>query len=138
MADLHPVPSFNLGFISYRVMHTDCSFCGKRSTGIVNVTENGSSYYESCGSLECKDKCSIAVDIEYQKPYAFGSLYHLKDLTVSVRRTNGDIDDGWKICPGITESSILGMAILCTKTDSHGNNLEKIVSVSQLLELNPI
>ena len=62
----------------------------------------------------------------------------MKDNLLKIKRTNGVIDDGWKIHGGIKISRELSRIIYCTKNTSGGNFIEKYVSVDVILELNKL
>ena len=136
MATEHKEPYYGSGIGCGWSSLENCTVCGKIGVNWLPVTHNCVRFYSTCGSEECLEKCTKMVLVEHQKPYAFGPLFHLRNDLVKVRRSNGDIDDGWTIHSGITHSSHLGDNIMCTK-NIDGTHNEKFVSVSVILELNP-
>jgi hypothetical protein len=85
---------------------------------------------------ECLEKCKSAVLEEEQKDYVYGFLYHLKDKEIRVKRSSGIIENDWILRPGIINSDTLGKIILCVKTESNGNEIEKYIPVDEVFVLN--
>lgn len=132
----NPSPRINLK-LSTLFAYGICTFCNINcSDRVWNITHDESYYYESCNSAECFDKCKKAVLEEEQKDYVYGFLYYLKNKEIKVKRTSGIIENDWMLRPGIIESDTLGKAILCVKIDHTGKELEKYISLNEVLEMN--
>lgn len=127
-------PYTNMGFSHFFPINY-CSSCKKPGKTLIPVTHNASLYFSSCESEDCFVKCITMQTIEQRKEYVYGPLFHLRNDFVKIRRSNGIIDDGWKIHGGIILQK-RDRVIYCTKETSNGNYIQKYVLVSIILELN--
>ena len=136
MDKTHPTPRIDLKLCTF-FRYSTCVFCNKNDSDRVwNITHDGTYYYECCNMAECLEKCKNAVLEEEQKDYVYGLLYHLKDKEIRVKRSSGIIENDWILRPGIINSDTLGKIILCVKTESNGNEIEKYIPVDEVFVFN--
>ena len=87
----------------------------------------------SCESDECISKRDECYKIWMEK-VAFGSANYLRDQFIKVRRSNGDIDEDWKLFdPFVRHYFNKDDWILCRNSSGQ----EKCLKVVEIIELNP-
>jgi hypothetical protein len=119
-------------------LHFDkqCSSCCSKPKWFGKVTETGDMYYVWCDSPSCIEKCKRSLALLQQRDRAYGPLFHLRDSdNLTVIRSNGNPDNGWKIKPWVTTDEHGVEIIFCKKSVG---GLEKWVSVDEILRLNPL
>ena len=116
----------------------ECDFCTNVQTPgpymqyISIVTKNG---WVSCGNESCKQRGKDAIT-EFMATKAYGRANHLKDRPIKIKRTSGQMDDDWvleKMFPEVQISSTGDEKVCVTKLFA---DLEKWVSVNNLLSWN--
>ena len=138
----HKKPWNHFGLSSFFCVEY-CNSCNEPGTKFMPLTyhrntNNINAFYSTCDSEECISICKKMYETEGRKDYVFGSLFRLKDTLVNVRRSNGEIDNGWKIRPGIFDSKSQGCRIIiCRKEIPDGNYIDKEVPIEMIIELNP-
>jgi hypothetical protein len=130
-----PTPSYRrLTFICMN----ECDFCTNVQTPgpymhyLSFVTKNG---WASCANERCRQRGNDAV-ANFMDTKAFGRANHLKDRPIKIKRTSGQMDDDWvleKTFPEVQLSSTGEDKVCVTKL---GADLEKWVSVNNLLSWN--
>ena len=134
-SDLRPDPSYRrLTFISMNA----CDFCDKVETPgpfmyyISFETKNG---WVACSNPACKKRGEAAVE-HYMRTQAYGKANHLRGKCVKVKRTSGQLEDGWTLSTMCTELNVdqNGIERVCV-VDKTGE-IEKWVNVVNLLEWN--
>jgi hypothetical protein len=115
-----------------------CDFCTNVQTPgpymhyISFVTKNG---WASCANERCKQRGKDEV-ANFMATKAFGRANHLKDRPIKIKRTSGQMDDDWvleKTFPEVQLSSTGEEKVCVTKL---GADLEKWVSVNNILSWN--
>ena len=116
----------------------ECDFCTNVQTPgpymhyLSFVTKNG---WASCANERCKQRGKESVE-NFMATKAFGRANHLKDRPIKIKRTSGQMDDDWvleKTFPEVQLSSTGEDKVCVTKL---GADLEKWVSVNNLLSWN--
>lgn len=116
----------------------ECDFCTNVQTPgpymhyLSLVTKNG---WASCANERCKQRGKESV-ANFMATKAFGRANHLKDRPIKIKRTSGQMDDDWvleKTFPEVQLSSTGEDKVCVTKL---GADLEKWVSVNNLLSWN--
>ena len=111
-----------------------CMFCENPQgpTYITHVALEDKMGYMSCG--ECKEKKQAAVEF-WRTHRAYGQANYLKDRTdLKIRRSNGDIEDGWRLNNPLIRFEEDGKErIRCYNLEK---NLERWCQMETILELN--
>lgn len=111
----------------------NCMFCEKPegSSYIKHISIDDKIGYIYCG--ECTEKVDATIKIWHEK-YAYGPANYLKDQDIKVPRSNGEIEDGWRLNNPFVENFIDGEQIICCEKD---RTIEKWCFLKKILELNP-
>ncbi len=132
--ELNEIPYRRLTFIRIN----ECDFCTNVQTPgpymhyLSFVTKNG---WVSCANEICKQRGNDAIT-DFMATKAFGRANHLKDRPIKIKRTSGQMDDDWvleKTFPEVQLSSTGEEKVCVTKL---GADIEKWVSVNNLLSWN--
>lgn len=113
----------------------NCMFCekpkGPSSVTYVHLRDNIG--FISCGL--CKEKMKESVQVWIKKE-AFGRVRYLKNSIIKIKRSSGEIDDGWVIdSPYIMlEQRSQKELVYCVDEIRH---LQRWCSVDEIIELNP-
>jgi hypothetical protein len=89
--------------------------------------------YISCN--ECREKMMEAVEF-WKTNRAYGKANYLQDRDIKIKRSNGDIESGWRLNnPFINTSDEDQTTIHCY---NESKNIGKWVLLDSILELNPV
>ena len=128
-------PSYRrLTFISMNA----CDFCDKVETPgpfmyyISFETKNG---WVACSNEACKKKGEAAVD-RFMRTQAYGKANHLRGKYIKVKRTSGQIEDGWKLSTMSTEPMTDHNEVERVCVVDKTGEIEKWVSTQKLVEWN--
>lgn len=89
----------------------------------------------SCSNEACKQKGEAAVD-HFMRTQAYGKANRLRGKSIRVQRTSGQFESTWKLSTLCTETNTdkNGVERVCVVNEA--GEIEKWVSVSNLLEWN--
>lgn len=126
-----PVSPQRLVFIQ---TENNCMFCEKPkgpsySYYVSLVDKMG---FLACG--KCKEKANEALD-QWHANLAYGKARYLKDKIIKIKRSSGEIEDGWSLDNPLTGVDNRGIEVIhCyqEKTD-----MGRWCKLSEILELNP-
>jgi hypothetical protein len=114
-----------------------CMFCEnpQGNSYIRTVAIEAKMGYIHCG--ECKEKAEATAQLWHDK-YSYGPAHYLKDKEIKVRRSNGEIETGWRLNNPMIEHYIDDsenhQLIICCEKDKY---MEKWCFLTTILELNP-
>jgi len=89
--------------------------------------------YISCNN--CKDKMNEAVKF-WHTQRAYGEANYLKERDIKIKRSNGDIESGWRLSNPFVEIDEEGRTTIHCYNES--KNIGKWVFLDSILELNPV
>ncbi len=110
-----------------------CMFCAdpQGPTYVTHVSLEDKMGYMACG--ECTEKMQAAVEF-WRTHRAYGAANHLKERTdLKIRRSNGDIEDGWRLNNPLVRYDDGKVTIRCYNPEK---NLERWCQMDTILELN--
>lgn len=110
----------------------NCMFCtkpkGPSIVAYVDVRENMG--FITCDL--CKEKMEDAIKLWDEKE-AYGKVRYLKDSIIKIKRTSGEIDDGWKLGSPFIKFDQIDW-VYCV---DYTRDLQKWCQVEDIIRLNP-
>ena len=114
----------------------NCMFCEKpKGPSIVDyvyIQENMG--FISCDL--CKDQMKDAVNV-WEEKVAYGRVNYLKESVIKIKRSSGDIDDGWKLGNPFIRLDSCNLERELVDCVDIGRDLQKWCAVDDIIRLNP-
>ena len=112
----------------------NCMFCEKPkgpsySYYVSLVDKMG---FLSCG--KCKDKANETLDNWHEK-FAYGKAHYLKDKIIKIKRSSGEIEDGWCLDNPLTGTDNRGIEVIHCYYEKE--DIGRWCKLKEILELNP-
>jgi hypothetical protein len=114
----------------------NCQFCINPTGPVYTHNIDYLFGFTSCGS--CRTKGAQAVT-DWIEKNAYGSVKHLRDKEIKIRRSNGNIESGWYLSTPFIKTDHMGKEYIeCINTPEPiiGVTLSRHCYIDTLLELN--
>jgi hypothetical protein len=115
-------------------MENNCMFCEDPRGGayIYTVYKDGHVGFITCDN--CREKCKATFDY-WNAHIAYGKARYLKDRVIKIKRSSGEIEDGWALDNPLVDYASDGKKIIhCFHNDK---DIARWCHMDEILELNP-
>ena len=115
----------------------NCNWCINPKGEVFCTYISISHHFGFLSCIKCIHK-AVKTKKEWLSQNAFGPLKHLQDVDLNIQRSNGAIENGWKLNIDIPMTNTDNDDNITVNCINDGLQLERWCRVDRIIELNPI